>query len=127
MTVHVQDRTLEFMTKFHFVIDNALEQMGDDILNLALAKVPIDTGTLYSSGKVESKGAHHYVVSFGDDGSDAENYAGAQEAGTTRGFPMKNYTTAGTGAHYLENAGNKVAPRVKLYLEQAKAQLEAIA
>lgn len=124
MSVKLEDKTVQFLLTHAFVVDDAVNEIADDILNLALAKVPIKEGTLYESGQVESKGTLHYIVSFGDDGSDAENYAGAQEAGTTRGYKINNYTTAGTGAHFLEKAGKKVSPRIMFYLNKAQKRLE---
>lgn len=48
-----------------------------------------------------------------------KNYAAAQEAGMTRGFVIRNYTTGGTGAHYAARTVKSVVSKVDTYLKQA--------
>lgn len=99
-------------------MNNAVERMADDTLKMAQIDVPLDKGVLQKSGEVEKNADMQYVVWFGKTG-DASDYAAAQEAGTTRGHPISNYSTPGTGAHFLENAGKKIRLIALQYLKQA--------
>lgn len=99
-------------------MNNAVEKMADDTLKMAKIDIPLDKGTLQQSGEVEKKADMQYVVWFGKTG-DASDYAAAQEAGQARGRVFKNYSTPGTGAHFLENAGKKIRLIALEYLKQA--------
>lgn len=99
-------------------MNNAVEKMADDTLKMAQIDVPLDKGTLQKSGEVEKKDEMQYIVWFGKKG-EASDYAAAQEAGTIRGRPIRNYSTPGTGAHFLENAGKKIKLIALEYLKQA--------
>jgi hypothetical protein len=99
-------------------MSNAVEKMADDTLKLAQVDVPLDQGVLQKSGEVEKKDDMQFTVWFGKTG-DASDYAAAQEAGFTRGHPIKNYSTPGTGAHFLQRAGDRIAKIAIQYLKQA--------
>lgn len=48
-----------------------------------------------------------------------KEYAAAQEAGTTRGHEIKNYTTPGTGKNYALRGVQKASLNVAFVLKQA--------
>lgn len=86
-----------------------LLRMGYSILGTSRIKAPMSEGggNLRNSGRVKREG-NTVVVSYGGMGVD---YAGAQEAGTNGIVVYRHYTTPGTGAHYLEDSGNKVVQK----------------
>jgi hypothetical protein len=47
------------------------------------------------------------------------NYAAAQEAGTTRGYPIKNYTTPGTGSKFAERGVEKAGGKIPTIARRA--------
>lgn len=49
-----------------------------------------------------------------------KKYAAAQEAGVIRGSKIRNYTTAGTGPHYAENAVKAVVASSEQDFRKAK-------
>lgn len=92
---------------------NALKAMADAALQrtqmLDGHGVPIKSGKLQSTGIVEPRGDYTYVVQFGN----GLEYARYQEFAPD-GW---NYTTSGTGNHYLKTAGDSVAKEgIKNYL-----------
>lgn len=77
-------------------------------------------GALRASARFTKLGTGKYRVTVGT-GSVAEAYAAAQEAGTTRGFTMKNYSTPGTGPHYFRKSIDTVMGREAEYIETARS------
>lgn len=87
----------------------AIQLMGSKILSLAQMKVPkAQTKKLWGSAKIQTSGKDEVKISFGG-GSVA--YAAYQERGHRfdGSRQVHNYTTPGTGAHYLEESGKQVA------------------
>jgi len=76
-------------------------------------------GALRSSIRSVRLSVGHYAVTAGT-GSPAAAYAAAQEAGMTRGHPMKNYSTAGTGPHWFEEAIDTTILNSDQYVDAAK-------
>lgn len=76
-------------------------------------------GALRASIRHNKLGTGSYVVTVGEN-SPAETYAAAQEAGFTRGHPIKNYSTPGTGAHFFQHAVDDVKERAPEYIKAAK-------
>jgi hypothetical protein len=111
--------------KYATAIDLALQRMAQDTLTVAKQNVPYDTGALQHSGQVSFggktiahsnavHGSHHHEVSFGKTNTDVQAYASIQE-----NTQFGNYTTPGTGPHFLSNAANKVFANAMNYLKQA--------
>ena len=82
----------------------ALPRMGASILTTAKFKTPLREGPLRASGRVENKPLET-DVSFGNHGQVV--YAAYQERGSQTGKPW-NYTTPGTGPHFLADATDTV-------------------
>lgn len=114
--VKVEDHMDEFVKKNKSIVDMAHERAAKDILNFALITVPLESGELHESGEVE-KTDDKYRVWFGKS-NDSSDYSGAQEAGGANGVTYRNYTTPGTGAHYLRDAAMRVAPNMVEYYKQ---------
>ena len=117
----------EAFTKIHLLnVKNALKAMADATLQRAQMlradgtgnAVPYKSGALQSTGVVEHRGEYVQVVQFGNGltygryqefGPDGDKYTGKKR--------VWNYTTPGTGAHYLRDAGNSVKKEgIKNYL-----------
>lgn len=49
-----------------------------------------------------------------------KEYAAAQEVGTTRGFPMRNYTTGGTGKGFALGAVQKAVMQAEPIMKRAR-------
>lgn len=91
----------------------AVTSMGKAIMNNAKMTVPRKSGKLAKSATVKTSGTSA-TVTFG---SSSVRYAAVQEKGSRNGIVFRNYTTPGTGPHYLENAGDAVAKKgLKAYL-----------
>lgn len=125
----LNDRSSEFLVK------NA--RFGDALMGLMAAGIDAKIKTsgevpfLPKSTKWAQRGAlrasvrhnkismGHYEVSVGEN-SPAEAYAAAQEAGVTRGHPIRNYSTPGTGAHFTQHAIEDVVQRRPEYVKAAQ-------
>ena len=91
----------------------ALRFMIEDIDRKAFPKTPKDKGNLRQDVLKTVLGKSAFIVWN-------KEYAAAQEDGTTRGFPIANYTTPGTGAHYAESSVKDVVENSQDYFKKAK-------
>ena len=98
---------------------NALKAMADTTLQRAQMLAPMSdieghAGTLRATGLVAVEdGGYTVAVRFGN----GIPYARYQEFGGDGKRVVRNYTTPGTQAHYLRDAGNSVAKEgIKNYL-----------
>lgn len=107
-------------------IKNAIKAMADATVQRAQMltdggqgnAVPVLSGALQSTGIVEPRGEYAYVAKFGSGltygryqefGPDGNKYTGKKT--------QWDYTTPGTGPHYLKTAGDSVAKEgIKQYL-----------
>lgn len=122
--VKVTSYSDRFIAKHTDVMEQALEKMGNDVLRIAKTRVPRKDNTLTNSGKTEKKSALEMYVSFGNDGSAAGDYAAVQERGKRNSSKQfTNYTSPGTGANFLKNAGEKVGAQTLNYLKQAAKKI----
>lgn len=84
--------------------DLALQQIGEEVIREAEPNTPKKTGELRASAHLTNAGTRQISVAW------AADHAKKQEAGvSSQGTPIQNYTTPGTGAHFAQNAINKVA------------------
>lgn len=118
VTVKIEDNSAAWLQRQTITMQGALRRMGMAIINLAEFTVPKDEDRLAESGHIEGIGNTIYCV-YGDN---SVRYAGAQEAGYRTGkngerIVFKNYSTPGTGPHYLKNSGETVVKKgIKQYL-----------
>lgn len=90
-----------------------LGRIAQAINATARSKVPRKYGNLANTGRVSGTG-NEREITFGGQGI---KYAHAQEEGTNGIVVFKKYTTPGTGAHYLEQSGDKIVKEgIKKYL-----------
>ena len=124
VTVRIQDHSDEFEKELELNVKSALKAMADATLQRAVMLAPMSNieghaGTLRATGLVaQENDGYTEKVQFGNGipyaryqefGPDGSGYTGTKN-------PW-DYTTPGTGAHYLETAGDSVAKEgIKSYL-----------
>ena len=109
MSVSTTDQTSMFLSKTKLEGNSTLTKMANAIVETAEPKTPKKSGNLRATVVKQVLGLEGKVV------WEAE-YAAAQEVGTTRGFPIVHYTTAGTGAHFAENSVKAIMANAEEYL-----------
>ena len=117
MGVKVINNLNKFVGKNYLALDRAMERMAVDIERLAKQKVPVELGPLQSSGRKVKLGLLKHRVEFN------KEYAAFQEFGGDKTRKVRKYTTPGTGAHFLRDAGVKVSERVIQYIRGAVSEL----
>ena len=120
-TIKFDDNSKEVVSRIAVFSDTLMALMAANIEIQAKTggRTPFLHGALRSSIRSQKVSVANYKVTAGT-GSSAAAYAAAQEAGTTRGFPMRNYTTPGTGAGWFKGAISTVLERSVEYIETAK-------
>lgn len=98
-------------------LQTGLGRMAQAILGTARAKVPKKYNNLVNTGRVKGTG-NERTVTFG---GGSVRYALPQERGYQKRngkiVQFKHYTTPDTGAHYLEQSGDKIVKEgIKKYL-----------
>lgn len=87
-------------------MNSALGIMANTILKESQAKVPRKSGSLAKNARVvigSKKAAVIYPAPYGGYQERGQRYDGTHK--------VRNYTTPGTGKHYLEDTGKKVTER----------------
>lgn len=90
-------------------LTSAVSAMATAVLSTARMKAPKKDNHLRSSASVRGSGLQRDVVF----GSMAVPYAAYQERGMRAdgSHKVRHYTTPGTGAHYLEEAGDAIVKK----------------
>lgn len=111
----IKDNSEQFIQKVEDVMDTAMSRMIQDIATVAKIKAPFKHGDLTKEIKPERVAKFKYIVLVNLE------YAAYQEKGERADgtHKIRKYTTPGTGAHFLENAGDQVVEQVDDYLKQA--------
>jgi len=128
-TVKITDHTTEFKARTAIFTDTMMALMSASIENKIKTggEVPFlpkstkwaQRGALRTSIRSQKVSVGNYKVTAGEN-SPAGDYAAAQEAGVTRGHPIKNYSTPGTGPHWFQHAIDIVKKRSSEYAQTAK-------
>ena len=109
----------EAMERVKNVNEQTAQEVGDIILRRTLPKVPMETGKLRNTGRVEvgssRRGNTTVQVKFGD--SDVD-YAVFVHENMPRNVPEKQYTTPGTGHHYLQNGAAESVNEIDALLKR---------
>jgi hypothetical protein len=123
--VKITDDTKKFIKAHESVFDEAVETMAKDMLRLSKQRVPRKDNDLTRSGQVEKgKNPMEWYVSYGNDGSNASDYAAVQERGYRSGArAFSKYTSPGTGKNYLKGAGERISQQTLNYLRQATQKI----
>jgi len=105
MSVKLKDASNAWWSAEQVRNERALIAMANAVHAGARVTVPKKSNALDKSGRVEGRGNTRRII-FGGRGI---AYGAVQERGYREGpngrIYFKHYTTPGTGAHYLENAG----------------------
>lgn len=128
-TIKFDDKSKEFTSRTAVFSDAMMGLMaasieskmktGGEVPFLPTSTKWAQRGALRTSIRSRKMSVGHYVVTAGEN-SPAAAYAAAQEAGTTRGHPIKNYSTAGTGPHWFIHAVEAIKERAGEYAQTAK-------
>lgn len=101
------------------VLDTAMRSAASDGLINAKRNAPFDKGGLRANSETERLTPLHWRISFW------EEYARFQEFGGDSKRRVRNYSTAGTGKHFLKDAGdeqaNKIVAKFKTHGKRARA------
>lgn len=114
--VTIKDNSATWLKVQLINFDNATRAMAEATTTLANVTTPLRTGTLRSSRRARRNSPLNYSAMFGDS---RVAYAAYQERGMRAdgSHKVRHYTTPGTGAHFLKNAGDTVAKQgIRTYL-----------
>lgn len=119
MTVIIINKMPQFATSVSLVMDAAVREAARDTLINAKTKAPFLKGGLRSDTSIKKIGSIIYRVSF------FKEYARFQEFGGDANRTIRRYTTAGTGKHYLKNAGDEQVARLNSVFRKHGARAKA--
>lgn len=128
-TVQFDNQSEAFVGKVAIFADTMMALMATAIQSQIITSgkvpfLPVSTkhaqrGALRSSIRSRKSAVGSYVVTAGEN-SPAGSYAAAQEAGITNGHQIKNYSTPGTGPHFMQDAVDTIKERAGEYAQQAQ-------
>lgn len=106
-TVEFKDYSNAWLAVEKQNLTNAIEAMADGIMKIAMVKAPKLKGNLRYSSHINRLNPTEREIVFGGSGIP---YAMYQERGMRADgtHVVRNYTTAGTQAHYLEETGDQI-------------------
>lgn len=119
----ITDNTGKFIIANENALNRALEIMAMDTVTLAKTKVPVKKSHLQSSINYTKVNDLNYAVYAGTKLNATEDYARFQEFGGDGNRNIKNYTTPGTGAHFIKDSGDN---RKKDFVKYIKQQTNLI-
>lgn len=99
--VTVVNHLPKFSNLLDSVLDDAIKEGAVDGLVNARTKAPFDMGGLRADSETKQIKRMHWRISFW------KIYARYQEFGGDSKRTVRKYTTSGTGAHFLRNAGDE--------------------
>ncbi len=96
-------------------VDQMLDSMATDIVRLAEMKVPLKDGDLWGRIRKIKKAMNSYIVEVNS------AYAAYQERGMRADGSrvVRNYTTGGTGPHFLKKSTKTVYGRLRTYFKKS--------
>ena len=121
-SIEFKARTAVFANTMMALMATAIEakmKTGGEVPFLPKSTKYAQRGALRTSIRSKKVSVGMYEVTVGEN-SPAGDYAPAQEAGITRGHVMKNYSTPGTGPHFMQHAIDNVKERSSEYAQTAK-------
>jgi hypothetical protein len=108
VSVTVENKLPLFSTQVSIVMSDALREGARDTLVNSRTKAPFKKGQLRAeSDTYMIAGPLAWRVSYW------KQYARFQEKGGDSRRRVRNYTTPGTGAHFLKSAGDATATRIR--------------
>lgn len=116
ITVKIDNKLPMFTSKLKKNLDDAVKEAARDTLIESHRKAPFRKGGLRSKTETKPIGYLKMRVSYN------KEYARYQEAGGDGRRKVRNYTTPGTGAHFLESSGDnqarKLANKIKKHAKR---------
>lgn len=110
-SVKIVDKLPSFSRHMKTTLDDAVAEAAKDVLINAKNRAPFAKGALRREADVKQSKMLTYIISFWVE------YARFQEFGGNAKRRVRNYTTGGTGAHFLKSSGDeqvsKLAATVK--------------
>lgn len=108
-TVRIDSRAVAVKAQIEQNLSSAVGAMANAILSTSRMKAPKKDNHLRSSAAVRGTGLTRDVVY----GSASVPYAAYQERGmrANGSHKVRNYTTPGTQAHFLEESGDEIAKK----------------
>lgn len=114
MSVRITSNVNKILSETRVNSNLFLRYFVDEVHKKAEPRTPRDKGNLARDVLKQVLGLKGKIVW-------SKEYAQAQEAGMTRGYPIRNYTTPGTGKKYAVNAidqttgeASKIAKKARL-------------
>lgn len=111
--VTIKDNTSVVSNVFDSRTDLAMGLMVRAVKSEARPNTPAKSGQLRKNVETSRKAFRKHEARW------AMEYAAVQEAGKRNGSPIRNYTTAGTGSGFAEDAANRVTNDGFKYMRQA--------
>lgn len=115
LSARVINKLPSFSNSARSVLDDAVKEAARDGYIKAKQHAPFDKGGLRSQSHFKKIKQMHQRISFW------EEYARFQEFGGDASRRVRNYSTAGTKAHYLKDAGDEQARKIsRTFAKHAK-------
>jgi hypothetical protein len=114
--VTIKDNSATWLRMQLVNLDVATRAMADATVKTSKVTAPLLNGPLRNSSRIERNGPLNYSAVYG---GGSVQYAAYQERGMRKdgSHKVRHYTTPGTGAHFLRNAGDVTAKQgIKAYL-----------
>lgn len=106
--IRVEDKMPRFQVSARSVLADGLKEAARDTLIKARVKAPKRFGHLRAGSE------HHAITPLKQRVSFWMEYARFQEFGGDSKRRVRNYSTSGTGAHYLRDSGNEQAKKLPM-------------
>jgi len=115
--VKVKDKLPQFSVKAKLLLDQAIGEAAKDTLIDARNRAPFKDGQLRRNSDTTQRKLMLHRVSF------FTEYARFQEFGGNSSRTVRNYSTSGTGKHYLKNAGDKNTTKLRTTLKKHASRM----
>ncbi len=112
MSVKITNRFPSWSTQTKARLEIGMSEAVRDIIIQAKRKSPFEKGQLRANTDIMQLRPLHRRVGF------HMEYARFQEFGGDLRRRVRNYTTAGTGPHYLRDSGNEIAAKFIMLLRK---------
>lgn len=112
MSLRVEDNLPTYKRRLYASYQNGLLEAARDILITAKSRAPFDDGRLRGTTQISTPRPFSKRISF------LVEYARFQEYGGDGKRRVRQYTTPGTGAHYLKRSGDEGAQKLARTLKK---------
>lgn len=116
--VIVEDRMPQFKTKSKIVLNDAIREAAVNTLIKAKRQVPYKKNGLQTDSLTRMVAPLLWRVEFN------KEYARFQEFGGDGKRKVRNYTTPGTGKHYLKRAGDEQMDKLRNIFKKHSSRIK---